>query len=179
MKATTPNISDLSAKEKEWLSSLSLHGPVALDSSRCELPASFCHLNVLYHLYKNPQLEIVSGWVLWRSRLITELEFHSVLKGPDGVVFDVTKRIDGESEILFFEEKHSRYAAVIDKGFTRSFHNVIFPKTGKKPKEILVFGGALADAFQNFKVHGRPHITNEQKSFMDSFYDSLLSTALT
>lgn len=66
-----------------------------------------CHLNVA-HRVKHHGGEPVRGWMIWTSIQFTEGEFHSVWRSPEGDLFDVTPRCDGEDTIVFVPDPASK-----------------------------------------------------------------------
>ncbi len=73
-RSTTPKF--LNAEQQAWLKDLNLGTGVRLDDSEIYMPQGFCQLNVAIHCMENPNDEIVAGWMMWTSPIITELEFH-------------------------------------------------------------------------------------------------------
>jgi len=160
----TPKMEQLTPSELTWLKELGLGSGVYLDDRNCKFPNGFCHINNLYYCMENPEAEIVSGWLIWKSQVLCELEFHSVVR-HNGWLMDLTKRSDPtDTEVLFFEEPH--YWAKFDKGITHTFHNIIFPKMGRKRMAREVFAGDFTEIFQNFGVKGRPVLSSLQQAFL-------------
>lgn len=48
---------------------------------------SACHANVDRWVAENPGHAAVRGWIVWHSAALTA---HSVVRGPDGILFDIT-----------------------------------------------------------------------------------------
>lgn len=49
---------------------------------------------------------LVHGWMLWEwPGVLVEAEFHGVWRSPSGELIDVTKKGDGETEILFVPDE--------------------------------------------------------------------------
>lgn len=68
--------------------------------------------------------QIVYGWQIWQTEIITEAEFHAVWRATDGTVLDVTpKAIPGIGHILFAEDPTIRYIG-------RQIENVRINNTG-------------------------------------------------
>lgn len=72
--------------------------------------------------------DIVFGWVLWfeRKANFAEAEFHCVWRAKDGILVDITPRVDGEEAVCFVSDptrtSHldlTRYPAV-----THTYDNV-------------------------------------------------------
>ncbi len=51
--------------------------------------------------------EIIFGWMIWEDKKnkFIEAEFHSVIKS-DGLLIDITPRMDGEEKVLFIQDKN-------------------------------------------------------------------------
>jgi hypothetical protein len=78
--------------------------PVFLDFSETDprYAASNCHTNV-FHLVREHGGERVNGWIIWEGRF-AEAEFHAVWRSPEGELYDVTPRADGEKTVLFLPD---------------------------------------------------------------------------
>ncbi len=52
----------------------------------------------------------VVGWQVWElPGILIEGEFHAVWKNPDGVLIDVSRKDDGENQILFIPDPRITY----------------------------------------------------------------------
>ena len=64
-----------------------------------------CFNDVQRHISENGG-SIVHGWLLWEwPNVLVEAEFHAVWKSPDGKLLDVSEKPQGETTILFVEDK--------------------------------------------------------------------------
>lgn len=81
--------------------------PVYLSLKKVEgSRARYCFNNCEEYV-KNNNATIVYGWMFWedRKKSFTEAEFHAVIE-EDGILKDITPRIDDEPKILFVKDAH-------------------------------------------------------------------------
>lgn len=94
-----------------FMSSVSKATPVFLPLTMLapEYIAGQCHINVLHRirLYGG---EKVNGWIVWTAAGHDECEYHAVWRSPDGKLFDLTPRVDGEATVLFLPDPSRLFA---------------------------------------------------------------------
>lgn len=108
---TTPR-EPLAARVVGHCRSISAEQPVFLPFTRHDARhrAGACHLNVA-HLVRERGGQAVTGWMIWESATLVDAEHHCCWRAPDGVLFDVTPRVDGEDRVLFLPDPARRIAA--------------------------------------------------------------------
>jgi hypothetical protein len=91
-----------------------------------EAVEKYCNINCI----KKQELDggtVQFGWVIWQDKVarFTEAEFHAVWVDDNGILHDITPRIDEEKRIMFFPDHTRKQELFKDtKGIgTRSFTN--------------------------------------------------------
>jgi len=52
---------------------------------------------------------IIYGWIVWKSNILCEGEFHAVWKSPDGQLIDVTPQEKIYDKVMFIPEPKKKY----------------------------------------------------------------------
>lgn len=131
-----PPVRPRSEQEKlDWFAGVSPYEPMLLPDDNCHMPARQCFVNVNAYAAEHKLTPIV-GWIVWDSHYL-EMESHAVCWDEQNDTYvDVTKRVDGEKEVLFIRDDSITVA--IHGATMTAYRNLHFPSTAKKTYERTV-----------------------------------------
>lgn len=97
-----------------------------------------CHLNALIQK-RFAGGTIVYGWLLWEDAAAETCEamFHSVWRDDDGVMCDITPRVDGELKVLFVPDPNRQIIFFVGTaGPTLYSYDNVRVRDGKLPPHV-------------------------------------------
>lgn len=67
-----------------------------------------CHVNVEHHVKAHGGTPVY-GWIIWQSPALLHAEFHCNWQSPAGELTDITRKGDGETQILFLPDQSVKW----------------------------------------------------------------------
>lgn len=108
-----------------------------------------CHLNAK-HRAATAGGERVHGWVVWQYPKAAQAEFHSVWRGGDGALMDITPHRNEQAEILFVEDPSLKIVRDPEGGA------IVYSDITSDPGPSFYRVGTKATASPTYRVNIQP-----------------------